>query len=62
MLNGAWAVTSVAGPIGGGALAEAVATRGAYGSLQALSLIAGRGALAAPRRATFSCLPPRVGA
>jgi len=38
MLNGAWALTSVVGPLCGGALAEAIGARGAYGCLQALSL------------------------
>jgi len=62
MLNGAWAITSVVGPLGGGALAEAVGARGAYGSLQALSLVAIGALWLHLRRATVSCVPGRVGA
>jgi predicted MFS family arabinose efflux permease len=40
LLNGAWALTTLVGPLAGGALAHAVGPRATYGLLQALALAA----------------------
>jgi predicted MFS family arabinose efflux permease len=37
LLNGAWALTTVLGPLGAGTLAQAIGERGSYGVLQALA-------------------------
>jgi len=50
LLNGAWAVTSMLGPLGGGALAETVGPRVTYGILQALGLATVAAAWAGARR------------
>ncbi len=38
LLNGAWALTTLVGPLAGGALVEAVGARGTYAALQAVVL------------------------
>ena len=50
LVNGAWAVTSMLGPLGGGALAETVGPRVTYGILQALGLATVAAAWAGARR------------
>ena len=40
LLNGAWALTTVLGPLTAGALAQAIGERPSYGVLQALAIAA----------------------
>jgi MFS family permease len=40
LLNGAWALTTVVGPLAAGALAQAIGERASYGLLQAIAVAA----------------------
>lgn len=58
LLNGAWALTAVLGPLGAGALSGVIGSRATYGLLQACALVAVGGVWLHVRRAPRWRAPP----